>query len=209
MSYTLTLAGLAVATMVAIATPGPAFLMASRAAVRSRRLGVATGLGIALSATLWAVAAIFGVAVLMTRFSAIYGAVQLAGGVYLIWLGLSAWRDSSHAGGSAPTPSGGAAARPWRAFAAGFSLTLMNPKVVIFYGSVFVALLPATAPTWVRIAAFAIVVAEEVGWYLIVACIFSQPRVQAFYQRIRHTLDHVMGAVFVALGARIVALARF
>ncbi len=138
MSYSLTLAGIALANLLAIISPGPAFLLVSRtAASRSRALGLATGLGVAAATTLWAVAATFGVAVLMTRLTTLYGLVQLVGGAYLIWLGLSAWRDH----GDAPSGTASAAAALGgtpsamelrRAFLTGLSLTLTNPKVVVF-----------------------------------------------------------------------------
>ncbi|HLI10493.1 MAG TPA: LysE family transporter [Alphaproteobacteria bacterium] len=214
MSYSLTLAGIALANLLAIISPGPAFLLVSRtAASRSRALGLATGLGVAAATTLWAVAATFGVAVLMTRLTTLYGLVQLVGGAYLIWLGLSAWRDH----GDAPSGTASAAAALGgtpsamelrRAFLTGLSLTLTNPKVVVFFSSIFVAMLPAQAPLWVRLAALGIVAVQENAWYMLVACLFSQARMQAAYQRIKGGIDRVMGAVFIAFGARIVALAR-
>jgi threonine/homoserine/homoserine lactone efflux protein len=41
-----------------------------------------------------------------------------------------------------------------------------------------------------------------------VACLFSQPSIQAGYRRFARRIEQVMGAVFIALGARIAALAR-
>lgn len=216
MSYALTLAGISLANMLAIMSPGPAFLLVTRtAASQSRAVGLATALGIAAATTLWAVAATFGVAIFMTRFAAIYGVVQLAGGIYLIALGLAAWRGgrSDDRPASAATCEAGSetpvsAARLTRAAMTGLSLTLTNPKVVIFFSSIFLALFPAETPFWVRIAALGIVATQEITWYVVVACVFSHARVQAAYQRIKRGIDRVMGAVFIAFGARIVALAR-
>ncbi len=49
---------------------------------------------------------------------------------------------------------------------------------------------------------------QETTWYVLVACVFSHARVQAGYRRIGGTIDRVMGTVFIAFGARIVALTR-
>lgn len=206
MSYGATLAGIAFANMLGILSPGPAFLLVSRtAAARSRSAGLATGLGVAMAATLWAAAAAFGVAVAMTRFAAVYGVIQLAGAVYLIWLGLSAWlhQPAETPASSAPPPS-----RTGSAILTGFGLSLTNPKIVVFFSSIFVALIPAAAPLSVRVAALGIVAAQETLWAVAVACLFSQPSIQAGYRRFARRIEQVMGAVFIALGARIAALAR-
>lgn len=99
MSYLLPLAALAFANMLGIISPGPAFIMVSRAAA-GRGLDTALGLGagVAIAATTWAAAASFGIAFLMSEFASVYGVIQLLGGAYLIWLGIGAWRGSGKRG---------------------------------------------------------------------------------------------------------------
>ena len=52
-SYLLPLAGLALANALGIISPGPAFIMVSRAARRSLRTAIGLGAGVAIAATLW------------------------------------------------------------------------------------------------------------------------------------------------------------
>ena len=212
MSYVPLLAGIAAVNLLAIASPGPAFFLVSRSAAgRSRAVGVATALGVSVAAGLWAVAAIFGVALLMTKLTTVYGLVQLAGGAYLIWLGLSAW-SASQRGEEAPAEADagrGLSSSLRGAVLTGGMLSLTNPKMIIYFTSIFVALFPTHAPLWVHLTALAIVIAEEVLWWVLVAYLFSQARMQAAYRRVRGVLDRVMGVAFVAFGARIVALAHF
>src|SRR5579871_3949536 len=138
MSYGLALSAIAVANMLAIVTPGPAFLLVTRAAAsRSRLTALAVAAGVAFAAVLWAAAAAFGVGLAMTRFAAIYGALQILGGIYLVWLGLAAWRE---AGRDEPIDRRPAFAQRAtrldalaRAMLVGVSLTLTNPKVVVYF----------------------------------------------------------------------------
>ncbi|GAB0116965.1 LysE family transporter [Acidisoma sp. 7E03] len=202
----LTLAEISLAQGLAMVSPGPAFLLVSRtAASRPRPTAFATAMGVATAAALWAVAATAGVAGLLARFPVLYAAIQLIGAVYLIALGLAAWRDdpSAEMRATAPDVAGG------QAFRRGLWLSLSNPKIVFFYGGIFVTLLPAQAPLWLRGAALALVVTQEFLWYSAVATVFSRSAVQALYGRLRHRIERVMGAVFIALGARIAALAHF
>ncbi len=213
MSYAATLAAISLADLLAIVSPGPAFLLVSRtAAGRSRPTGMATGLGVGAAITLWATAATFGVAAVMARFAAFYGLLQLAGGAYLIWLGLSAWHDAGRGGAPPPgevaRPARAGGPRRHRAMLTGFLLTLGNPKVVVFFSSIFVTLLPAQAPLWLRIAAIGIIAVQECTWYVLLAAAFAQACMQAGYARLRGGIDRVVGTALIAAGARIVALAR-
>jgi threonine efflux protein len=213
MSYLLPLGGLALANFLGIISPGPAFVMVTRAAAgKSRGAGFGLAMGVAIAATSWAAAASFGIAVLMAKFSSIYGMVQLAGGAYLIWLGISAWRE---AGGKIPghAADGNAATSPGpngiaRSVLVGAMLSLGNPKIVIFFSSIFVALLPAHAPLWVRLAAVAIVGLQEVTWYTMVAFLFSRPRAQTVYRRLSKWVERVMGTVLIGFGTRILTTVR-
>jgi RhtB (resistance to homoserine/threonine) family protein len=208
--YLLPLAGLALANLLGIISPGPAFLMVSRAAAgRSLGVGVALGAGVAIAATIWAAAACFGIALLMTQFASVYGVIQIAGGAYLIWLGINAWRHS-RAPLAAPQDAVTPAARDGigRAVLTGAWLSLGNPKIIIFFSSIFVALLPHDAPVWVRLVAVAIVGVQEISWYTIVAFVFSRARVQAAYARARTWIERALGTVLIGLGARIIATVR-
>ena len=209
-SYLWPLAGLALANLLGIISPGPAFLMVSRAAAgRSLAVGVALGAGVSIAATAWAAAACFGIALLMTQFASVYGIIQIAGGLYLIWLGINAWRHSRKPV-SAPQGMAGPAARDGiaRAVLTGAWLSLGNPKIIIFFSSIFVALLPHDAPVWVRLVAVAIVGAQEITWYTTVAFVFSRPRVQAAYAKARVWIERALGTVLIGLGARIITAVR-
>jgi threonine efflux protein len=211
MTYALVLAGLAFANMLGIISPGPAFLMVSRAAA-GRDLKTALGLaaGVALAAASWAAMACFGIALLIAAYRPVYEAIELAGGVYLIWLGIDAWRHSrantEPAAAVMPQRSerGGLA----RAIATGAMLSLGNPKIVIFFSSIFVALLPADAPLWLRLAVVAIVAVQEIAWYTTVAFVFSRASVQAAYRRASTWIERALGTVLVGLGVRILVGVR-
>ncbi len=211
MTYALALAGLAFANMLGIISPGPAFLMVSRAAA-GRDLKTAVGLaaGVAVAATLWAAAACFGIALLIAEFRPLYTAIEIAGAVYLIWLGVNAWRHSGTSGGgeAAAAPRLSARGGLSRAVVTGAMLSLGNPKMVIFFSSIFVALLPVDAPLWLRFVVIGIVAVQEITWYTAVAFVFSRPRVQAAYRRASKWIERALGMVLVGLGARILVGVR-
>jgi threonine/homoserine/homoserine lactone efflux protein len=90
------------------------------------------------------------------------------------------------------------------AYALGTVTQLANPKVVVFFGSIFVALLPAHAPAWVYVTAVVIVFLNEIGWYSVVALVFSSARPRAAYMRAKVWIDRVMAGFLALIGARLI-----
>ncbi len=96
----------------------------------------------------------------------------------------------------------------WQAWRLGFSTNVANPKVIVFYGSIFVALFAPDTPGWARIAALLIVAANESWWFALVALLFSSRPAQAAYRRARRWIDRATGAVMVIFGFRLILGAR-
>jgi threonine/homoserine/homoserine lactone efflux protein len=160
-------------------------------------------MGLGLGTIIWSSAAILGVAILLETAAWAYTAFKIAGGLYLVWLALMLWRHAPE-----PLELDGAKVRkltPWRAFTLGSITQLANPKVVVFFGSIFVALLPAHAPAWVYVAAVVIVFINEIGWYTVVALVFSSARPRAAYMRAKMWIDRAMAGFLALIGVRLIA----
>jgi RhtB (resistance to homoserine/threonine) family protein len=206
MSYVPQLAAVAGVMLLACASPGPDMISVTSHALAGRRPGVHAALGIATSHALWATLAVFGLGLILTELAWLYGAIRIAGAAYLVYLGVKTLmglrKPSARLDTGAPTVRGGP-----HAYRRGVLVGLTNPKAVAFFGSLFVTLLPAHAPGWVHGATVALVATVSVSWFSAMAVIFSTARVQRGYARLRKPIDAVMGALLIALGARL-AMAR-
>ncbi len=207
MDYAVALAGLAVIHLLAVASPGPStVLVIQTAAGAGRRAGLLAAFAMLLGAVAWAAAALYGLQALFARFEWLYVAFRIAGAVYLLYLAVMLWR---HAGAPLPQLDPAAAkAGAWQGFAKALLLQLSNPKVMVFFGSVFLALLPAQSPAWVDVAVLAIVAVNEFGWYALLTLLFSGESARAFYRRAKLWLDRIMGGVLGLLGLRLLAADR-
>ena len=117
-------------------------------------------------------ATFFGLHVLFAQAPWLYDALRLGGAAYLIYLGIGMLRDAWRGGGKeAETIQLAAAGRA--TFLRCLAVQLSNPKAAVFFGSIFVTLLPADAPLWLKGAALAILVMNEFGWYALVALVLS------------------------------------
>ncbi len=189
--------------LAAFLSPGPAMLVALRASLKGgRAAGIATGAGLALMAAGWTGAALMGLATVFALVPWLYGALKLAGAVYLIWLAWTIWRDAR-----APLPQvqGDVAPALGRAFAGGMLVNLANPKSVLFAGAVLVVIFPAGLSA----GQAALVVANhfvlELLGYTLIAWALSRPAARAGYLRAKRWLDRLAALVLGALGLHLIA----
>lgn len=130
---------LAVAMLVTLA-PGPDNLMVlSLGMARGRRAGVAFGLGCAIGCLSHTALAALGVSALIAASAWAFTGLKIAGGLYLIWLGIQALRLARPLG---MAPTAPATERAGRLFAKGLLANAVNPKVILF----FLAFLPQFIP---------------------------------------------------------------
>jgi len=125
------------ALLVAAVSPGPAIAaLVARVLARGTAGAAAFSIGLAIGDVVWLTSAILGLAYIAKTFGWIFLAVKYAGAAYLLYIAWKMWTAPAviaESGESVPK-----AARPLRLFAAGLSLTLGNPKTMVFY----LALLP-------------------------------------------------------------------
>ena len=204
MEAAVALAGLAVIHLLAVASPGPSTVLVIQTAAGSgRRAALLAAFAMMLGALAWAAAALYGLQALFARFEWLYVAFRIGGGAYLLYLAFMLWR---HAGAPLQEMSAEAAARAtgWHGFLRALLLQLSNPKIMVFFGSIFLSLLPAQTPAWMGGAALAIVAANEFIWFALLALLFSGDSARAFYRRTKLWLDRLMGGALAVLGARLV-----
>jgi threonine efflux protein len=196
------LAAIAALNLAAAMSPGPAFIFITRTAAGSTRASALNAAAGTVAASVsWAAAALLGVHVVLTQAVGLYRAVQLAGGVYLAVLGMAMWR---HAPDALATEVAAASVTGRGAFSKALLLGLSNPKVVVFFGTIFATALSPDTPAARKLAALVIVLCIESTWYGFLALCFGTPPVQRAYRRVKATFERIFGTVLIAFGARLV-----
>lgn len=195
------------AHILAVVSPGPSFILISRMAVaRSRAEGVAAGIGMGVGATAWAAAVLLGLQGPIVRNPWVFDGLRLAGGLFFLYIGILVWRHAREPIAMADLGlSGPPEARRslFSAFGQGLWVQVSNPKVAIFFGSIFVALLPADVPVWLLVALLVMVFVNDGGWYVLVAMLFSAQSPRAAYLRSKTVIDRIAGAILAGLGIKL------
>lgn len=204
MEYLSTFALIAGLFLLLLASPGPNFFIITQLSMDGRKSeALAVAAGVATGSTLWAIAAILGLAAVLAHMSWIATVLKFAGAAYLVWYGLKLLLGA--ASGAAPSARAGLHARQSRssAFRSGLLTSLTNPKSGVFWTSVFAATMPVGAPPWVSVTCIAIVALLSTSWHFGLAILLGSRRAQAAFGRIRRGLNLVCGAVLVGLGIRL------
>jgi threonine/homoserine/homoserine lactone efflux protein len=187
---------------VVIVTPGPDTALTLRnALLGGGRAAAATAFGVACGQAVWTLAASAGVSALLEASGPAFLALRIAGGIYLVWLGVHslwfAWRGSPER-----RRTGG---RPRRSFRQGLLSNLGNPKMAVF----FTSLLPQFGTSFGALLALGLVFAcMTLAWLTAYGVAAAKAGDVLLRPRVRRVLDAVTGAVLVALGIRVAAERR-
>jgi len=185
----------------AMLSPGPNVLMVSQLAASDRaRSAVFAAVGVTFGAALWATCAVLGVNVVFVAFPGLRLALQIAGGVYLLHLAIRLWRSTG-----ATVVSQASSVSSWAAFHRGFLTNITNPKVALFFGSIFAASFPAAPSPILQASAVAMVVLNALCWHTLLAYLFSRERVRAAYSRTRGVANRIASLTMGALGLSLLA----
>ena len=196
--------GFLAAAILITLSPGPDNMMVLGVGIaKGRARGIAFGLGCALGCLNHTLLAVIGVSALIAASPSAFTALKVAGGLYLIWLGIGALRSR----GGARVGADASNETSKQLFFKGLLANAINPKVVLF----FLSFLPQ----------FVVAARGDANWQIAsLGVIFTAQAVVLFGllgyfsgaigQWLNRTpkagmwLDRVAGAVFVGLGLRLI-----
>ncbi len=191
--------------LLAVMSPGPSFLITARTAVAQSRLdGFKVALGLGTGTVVWATATLLGFDLIFSALPSLLVAMKIAGALFLLWVAYQIFRHVAE-----PIEFGAMKGeRQSNPFMKGFWTQMSNPKVLAFFSSVFIAMLPAHVPLWMQVALVAIVSFNEVWWYTAVSLFFGMGPVRRSYLMAKAWIDRVTGFFLGVLGLRLLWAAR-
>ncbi|MFF8659008.1 LysE family translocator [Streptomyces huasconensis] len=180
-----------------VALPGADFTVVVRNALASRRAGVACAVGVVAGLLLHTALAVAGVAAVLTAVPALFGALQIVGGAYVLYL---AWR-AVHSATRARPSTGQEPMERGGGLREGFLTNALNPKASLTFLSVLPQFVPDGSPAMPRTLLLAgVVVALALLWFPVVA--LTVDRLGRWLRRPRaaRAVEAVTGAALGVLG---------
>jgi threonine/homoserine/homoserine lactone efflux protein len=188
----------------AVATPGPGIAALVARVLRQGLIGVAPFVaGFVAGDLLWLAVAATGLAALAHAFAGLFTAIRLAGVAYLLYLAWTTWRAPARVADVGPVQG----ASGLRSFLGALSLTLGNPKVIVFFLSIMPLVIDLDAinfTTAIEIAATMVCVLSSV----LLAYAFAANRARKLFSSSRAMTMINRGAAGVMAGAALAIAAR-
>ena len=189
--------------LMGLLSPGPDFFYVSRAAaIHSRRTAIYGVIGITIGVTIWATAAVLGLAIVFKTMPALQGIVMALGGSYLFYLGVKMARVTTNAVFDESNLVQNTASK--NEIIKGLLVNLSNAKVVIYFSSVMSFVLVNITETRQMLTALLIITIETFVYFYVISLLFSRPFAKRFYSRYSRYIDNASGAIFILFGAYLI-----
>lgn len=193
--------------VVVVVVPGPDFALVLKNAHRAPGSAAATAGGIMVGNTVLALLAVLGVTALLAASEILGTAVRIAGAAYLLFLGISALREAFGARRCQPK-----AAEPRPRFGGGSPFlqgvvsNLLNPKVAVFYLSLFPQFDLGPLPPLGQHALMAcIFLLTALVWYVVLVQAIRRVSAVLARPRVHRVVTAGSGAVLAGVGGTILA----
>lgn len=209
---------------VALISPGPDFAIMVKIATQQRRhtaLAAAAGISVAILAH--TILSLTGVSLVIKSSHILYLVVQIAGASYLAWMGFSAlrsgmamWRKplasvDDETNDNVQETSADSVSKirvipmPQRqGFLTGLYTNLLNPKALVFFLTLFSALITPDVTASTKLASAVLLFVLSLAWFGLLAVMLSKAQVQLKLQRLTPIIDVVIGVIFMSVAAAIV-----
>lgn len=191
--------------LVAVASPGPDFIMAVRNSVLyGRTAGVYTALGFAAGIIIHVSYCLLGLSAIIAQSVMLFTILKILGAVYLVWIGIKALRSKGLNGVDISGQPETQTKDNGHAFRDGFITNLLNPKAILYFFALFTQILQPNQPPLHMFVYGATCVVMTGSWFSIVALFLTTAKVRGAFLKGSALLDKICGGLFILLGVRLV-----
>ncbi len=211
MQYLPQFIGLAAIALLGAMSPGADFVLVTRnSLVHSRKIGIFTAVGIGLGVLVHVFYTLAGIGLIISKSILLFNLIKYAGAIYLIYLGLKSINAKPQFQENEIEKESDKAKiiSPTKAMLSGIATNALNPKVTLFFLSLFMQFISTGTPFLIQVL-LGLEVAFVIGsWFVIVAMLFSNDALKSKIKRFGHWLEHLTGAVLILLGIKVALSTR-
>jgi threonine/homoserine/homoserine lactone efflux protein len=189
----------------AVPMPGPSFVIITQASVGGGRLaGTIAAIGTTIGVAAYATATLLGISALSAALPWLITIIQVIGGLYLVYLGIEAFRAAIRGEGSFTM-----AKRPdkrlsiARTFSKALLVSLGNPKMAAFFFGLFAPLVDPSHSADARLLVLGGVVLIDLIYHQVLATILVLLAASRPAKAAQRRLDALVGALMTAFGLRL------
>lgn len=207
MHYVYEFLGLMAVFSVLVVSPGADFLLVVRQSlVHGRRAAIVTSFGIGASLLFHIGYTILGIGIIVAQSLFLFGLLKWVGAAYLVYLGWKSLRADAFEMPDEKAQSQITQAAPpstLRLFLLGFATNALNPKPVLFFLSLFTALVSHDTPASIQAVYGLLMAATLILWFVGVSTFFTVTSVRERFVAWGRWFNRITGMIFIGLGIRL------
>ena len=205
-NYWTEFAGLMAVFSVLIVAPGADFaLIVRQCIVHGRKAAIITSFGMGTSLLFHIGYTILGIGIIVSKSLFLFAMLKWAGAAYLIYLGIKALREPALMIDENQDADAQAQLPAWKLFATGFVTNALNPKPVLFFLSLFSALVSPHTPALVQASYGFGMATSLILWFVGVSFVFTSKPVRQKFVKLGAWFNRATGVLFIGLGLRLAA----
>lgn len=186
----------------ALISPGPDFAVVTRLSiVAGRRSGLWAAAGVSTAIGMYVLLCALGLSLVIAALPGFSRVLSVVGALYLAWLGVQCLRSRGELPAREVHAEGG------RAFLTGLLTNLLNPKAMLYFGSILSQVLTPGLSHGDIALVWVLLLSESFLWFALVAGLFSSRRVLGWLRGRLIWLDRAIGVVLLGLAAKVATLA--
>lgn len=191
-----------------VISPGACFAIVVRnSAMYSRRVGVATALGVALSTCIQKTYVLLGFGLFISQRPVLFHVIKYIGCAHLAYLAYCSIRNSlkrkAEASHDPDTQGHVKPLSPLGAFRTGFLTDSLNPQASFGFMSIVLATVSPETPIEIQSIYAIFLVLTALVWYVLVALSFSNSYLRSWFRRVQHWFERLMGGILIGLSFRL------
>ncbi len=200
---------IAVIHLLAVMSPGPDFILVTKNTLAgSKKVGVATALGLALGILVHVSYSLLGIGLVISKSILLYSTIKYLGAAYLIYIGWSALTHKSSKSSSGTTDIRKKELSGFAAIKMGFLCNILNPKVTLFFLALFTQVISPSTPIGVQIFYGLYMSFQIFLWFAFVSHFLSLSIIKKRFEKIQSGFTRIMGAALLALGIKVALSSR-
>lgn len=190
---------------IALASPGPDFVIAVRNSISFSRLaGIFTAIGFALGIAVHVSYTLFGLATIIAQSVLLFNIIKYAGAAYLLYIGIQCLLSK----GFDPKKTNINKKRkgnikPIACLWSGFLTNLLNPKATLFFLAIFSQFITAETSMLVQALYGGTCVLLTAIWFSLVALFLTNPRIKNIFFKFTKFIDRTCGGVLILLSFKL------
>ncbi len=189
--------------LLAVASPGPDFVLISRNSLAySRKTGIYSAIGLGLGILVHVTYSLVGIGFIISKSILLFSVLKYAGAAYLIYIGYKCLKAQPQ-GAQTATLQKKSDMGAFAAMRMGFLTNVLNPKATLFFFALFTQVISQHTPKIIQVAYGLEMALATFLWFAFVAVVLSHSLIRNRFSKIQHYVERTFGVILIGLGIKV------